>query len=594
MWGSRLRDRSRSQSAVIGFVLVFGIVVLMMTILQVSAVPTWNQGEEFAHSQQVRDDLELLRDDISRTAATGRVTSRSVTLGLQYPRRPFLINPADPSGRIRTTEQGTIRIENVTASGEAGNYWNGDGRTFTTRHIVYRADYNEYDNAPTTVIEPGVLYDRYEGRQIPQTAQSLVNGRRITLVTVNGTLSESGVGSESVELSPLSAPQQVTSVEGSGPVRLSLPTRLDEQTWTDLLEDERVENGGNVRNVTVTDGQPYDIVTITLRGDRTYDLRLAEVGVGGQQADHGPEYITVESSPEIRVPSGASERVVFEVRDRYNNPVSGVTVNATADSGTVTHNATTDSDGHAAFRYTASESGTARIQATFGDDPGGLETANVTVETAAGPTGGGDDTGPEVTTIGTNRTTDSGQTIQQGVKFTLTANASDFRRGGTDIHAVEWWSNRTEPDGADDPYAMIPAAGTFDTVNETAEVTGLDTAGWTNGTHEISVRARDANGNWGPERTFNVTVESPGISILNTTTANSGNAVDVTVAARGVAPGAEIEIQALGTPQTVTEPVSPTQPQTIRIRAQNQAEGIRAILYDASGRELDRAESTLP
>ncbi|WP_284009250.1 DUF7289 family protein [Haloarcula pelagica] len=243
MNGHSLCDDGRGQSAVIGFVLMFGLLILLMSVLQVSAVPAWNQGEEFAHSQQVRSELELLRDDVTTAAATGRVTSESVTLGLRYPRRPFLLNPADPAGRLNTTTPGAVELENLTASGETGDYWAGGTQRFETRHLVYRPQYNEYDNAPTTVLENSVLYDRYGERARPLTSERVVAGRRITLVMLNGSLSRSATTATDIELTPVSAPEQVTSVEGDGPVRLRLPTRLDREAWNELLRDEFVRNG---------------------------------------------------------------------------------------------------------------------------------------------------------------------------------------------------------------------------------------------------------------------------------------------------------------------------------------------------------------
>lgn len=509
-------DRPRGQSAVIGFVLMFGLVMLLLTILQTTAVPTWNQGEEFDHSQQVRGELELLRDDIASTAETGRVNSESITLGTRYPRRPFLINPADPSGRIETTAEANVILENVVASGEASDYWTGDNRTFTTRHLVYRPNYNEYRNAPTTVYENSVLYDRFEDEQFPLTSETLISDQRITLVTLNGSLSEASTTSTDIELQPVSAPEQVTTVEGDGPVRLHLPTRMTEETWTELLKDEFVPEGNVYENVTVTEkvNSPYDRVTITLRGDQTYNLRMAEVGLGSNLADYDAHYLTTDSDSEVRLPAGSSERVTFEVRDRYNNPVSGEPVTATVfnDTGTgrvVPVDNVSDADGLVTFRYTSVTPGDTTINATFGS-AGELETATVAVEaTPVGGAGGADTQGPAVT-IETNRTTGPGQTVSQSGGLTLNATVSDFGRGGNDIYDAVWFSNRTAPgDNGGSGFTLEPDSGDvdeFDSVEETVTASGLKLGSWDAGWHQITVRARDAAGNPGTE-TFRLFVD---------------------------------------------------------------------------------------
>ncbi|MFC6973514.1 Ig-like domain-containing protein [Halomicroarcula sp. GCM10025709] len=361
------------------------------------------------------------------------------------------------------------------------------------------------------MLENSVLYDRYGERARPLTSERVVAGRRITLVMLNGSLSRSATTATDIELTPVSAPEQVTSVEGDGPVRLRLPTRLDREAWNELLRDEFVRNGGHVHdNVTVTSGSPYDTVTITLERNQTYDLRMARVDIGEQSTQAPAHYITADESGLATLSSGRSQRVVFEVRDRFNNPVSGVRVNATVGTnGSVSPvDPVTDRQGHATFRYTASTPGTARIDGTLGTSPGALETATVRVDVAGGATttGSVDGEGPLVTGIDTSATTASGQSIPRGETTNLTATATDFQRGGVDIYAVEWWSDRATPGGGPGSgFAFAPADGEYDSVDETVTAP-VDTTGWDTGTHNLSVRARDANGNWGPVESYTVVV----------------------------------------------------------------------------------------
>ncbi|MFT4946193.1 MAG: PKD repeat protein [Natronomonas sp.] len=370
----------RSQSSLIGFVLVFAIIMTLLVVLQVTAVPVWNQGIEVSHNERVQDDMESVREDVLRTSATGNPTSRSVSLGTRYPVRPFLVNPPPPTGRIETTDPGQVRITNATAPGETGDYWNRSTRAFPDRALVYEPDYNEYDNAPATVLESAVLYNRFGERHLPRTETQLVSGRRINIVTLNGTLSRGGTGSENLELRPLSAPQQVTTVRSEGPLVLTLPTRLPEQQWRELLAEERDEAGGRVTNISVTSGDP-GALRLTLAAGESYDLRMAKVGLGSETVDPGPYYITTESPPEQRLTVGDSRRVVFEVRDRYNNPVSGVDVNVSDPArGALTPvEPVSDAGGRAVFRYDALAPGTATVEASFGTGTVGRQRANVTL-----------------------------------------------------------------------------------------------------------------------------------------------------------------------------------------------------------------------
>ncbi len=219
------------------------------------------------------------------------------------------------------------------------------------------------------------------------------------------------------------------SIRPNGPVGIRLPTRLDEETWTDLLADEFGSEGGHVYdNVTVSPGDPYDTVTISPEGNASHDLRLGRVRVGEGTGQPGPHHITVDSPARASVPVGPPERVTVGVRDRYNNPVSGVTVNASIVNGpgTVPVTATTDEDGHATFPHITAVPETATVNATFGSAPGGLETATVTVEAVASGGGVGDATGPLVTDVDTSATATSGQTSPAGRCLTS-------RRPGRDV-----------------------------------------------------------------------------------------------------------------------------------------------------------------
>lgn len=83
----------------------------------------------------------------------------------------------------------------------------------------------------------------------------------------------------------------------------------------------------------------------------------------------------------------------------------------------------------------------------------------------------------------------------------VTANAAD---AATNIVAAEWFEGSDPGLGQGTP--MLPFDGGFNSLSETVW-TLINTAGWTSGNHLISVRSKDAAGNWGPvvSGTYNVT-----------------------------------------------------------------------------------------
>jgi len=322
----------RGVEAVVGAILLFALVVLMISIVQVSAVPAWNQQIEFEHSQRVQDDAGDLDAAISRVLSTGTGEAVSVELGTRYPPRAFLLNPPSVSGTLDSRDLGTITISNVQAlDPEADDYWRSPGAgSYDTNVVVYDPNYNEYRNPPMVVFEHSALYSEFDGGEVvPIDSGQLVNGNRITIVTLDGDYSAAQVESASVEIVPLSAPMKsiaVTSRDGNNIV-LTVPTRLTATEWNEMLSEELTSNGGNV--VSVNDAGPGS-VSIALRGDVTYTLRMAKIGVGTGFTESQPGYLTIPSGQSRSADEDTTAIFTFEVRDKFNNPINrDVTVNVT-------------------------------------------------------------------------------------------------------------------------------------------------------------------------------------------------------------------------------------------------------------------------
>jgi hypothetical protein len=132
-----------------------------------------------------------------------------------------------------------------------------------------------------------------------------------------------------------------------------LPTKLTDSTWRDLLDDQLNGSDGHVASVDVVEtGNEFDTLVVTLERDENYTMELVKVGVGTAVSGTEEAYLTDVSGNGSAVPEGGSQQVAVEVRDAYNNPVPGVTVNGSAAGGSLADTmATTDEDGRATFQY---------------------------------------------------------------------------------------------------------------------------------------------------------------------------------------------------------------------------------------------------
>lgn len=374
---SRRRWTDRAVSPVIGAILMFALVLAVLAVLQTTAIPALNEDLEFQHNERVRTDVGTLDETVERVAATGNGETTSIESGLRYPPRMFFINPPPVSGTVRTTESGTVEIGNASASGETGDYWDGTPRTFETRLLEYVPDYNEYGSAPVTVAEPWVVADRFEETTRATTEQDLVDGRRLDLVAFEGERSASSAGDVSIAVEPTSAPARPVTVRDDGePVTLTIPTQLPEDEWEDLLEDELDPAGetGNDRYVTGIDCQqaapePCGELTLTLEEGATYELRLGAVAIGSGVDEEAEAYLTDIDGNATAIPETGRQRLVVEARDRFDNPVSGVSVSGGVDGdGSVRAvDPVTDSEGRATFVYEAPADidGSSDVEATL-------------------------------------------------------------------------------------------------------------------------------------------------------------------------------------------------------------------------------------
>lgn len=395
------RTDSRGQSMQIGAILLFGMLVVSMSAYQATIVPEQNEAVEHRHSTQVRGEMLDVRNGMLRAGADGETHPASVALGTAYPERTVFVNPPAPSGTLRTVERGGggIVVENATAiDGETADFWAGTDRRYESRALVYAPDYNRYGSAPTTTYENSVLVDRYDHAVVNATGQRLVDGRRIDLVALRGSLSRTASGEVAVDPVGATGDARTVAVESSAadPLTVRIPTGLPESEWRDLLAGE-LGGAGNVSSLSCAGADPDPCGTLTLTLEPgTYDLRVTRVDVTDVPAS-SPAYATDVGGDGATIPEGSSRRLVVEVRDAYNDPESGVRVNgtitdnATGGDGLDRTEATTDRSGRAAFVYEAPDDvgTTSQAEVTVEFGGGGEPAREVVFEVTVSDTGGG-------------------------------------------------------------------------------------------------------------------------------------------------------------------------------------------------------------
>ena len=214
-------DDDRAVAPVIGFVILFGFLIITLSLYQAQAVPQQNSEVEFQHFEEARNDLVELRAGILQAGSTDQSQYRTVQLGTTYPTRMFAINPPPPAGTIRTTEAYPITIEK-----------GSENVTIPTRFVQYQPGYNELDRS-SMWYDASVLYvDAREGEggvAVIEDQELVADDGSVRVVAVQNEFRRSGVSRVTLELRPA---EGVTGRIPEGDLNVTVPTRLsDDEYW---------------------------------------------------------------------------------------------------------------------------------------------------------------------------------------------------------------------------------------------------------------------------------------------------------------------------------------------------------------------------
>jgi len=268
---------TRGVSGVVGAVMLFGILVISLSIYQASVVPAQNADVEYQHSQQAQDEMQQVGNALVQSAQTNASIPASMKLGTTYPGRTFTVNPPPATGTLETDYLGTITLKNINdvSAVPAKCFTNGTHSiTVPTERLRYTPHNYEYRTAPTVSYEYGLVYNEVGGGTAALTDQTLLTSNRINLVALGGNYSKTEVGR--VTLRPETGKRTQTAVRNQSDENLTLSfvTTLNESQWTRMTD---LDEYGTVESTSLEDG--YHSVTVTLPR-KTYTLSMSTVSLG--------------------------------------------------------------------------------------------------------------------------------------------------------------------------------------------------------------------------------------------------------------------------------------------------------------------------
>ena len=231
----RFNADERGVSEIVGAILVFALVILLLSIIQSQAVPNQNQEIEVQHSVDVQGDMVKYHQIASQVATSGNEQSVAIQTGTGYPARLLFFNPPRVQGTLETSPKETVKIKNITSTGEVDDYISDDQEgelQLDSRTMQYRGNYNEYQNPPVIKYEYGILYNEYEDASVVANPGTLIDGTDINLLFLAGEYAKTSSTSQSVGVQPVSAPARTIPIEHDGsnnPLRIELQSELPEE-----------------------------------------------------------------------------------------------------------------------------------------------------------------------------------------------------------------------------------------------------------------------------------------------------------------------------------------------------------------------------
>lgn len=336
------KNRIKGVSEMVGILLFFSIIIFAASQYQLQVIPVQEEETEIRHNITLQNQMVSLQNQIAGSANSDEVRSQQVQLGTTFESRIIFgiipaINQPAPAGNLQFEDPGNnVEISGAVGQGGARSYWDqsGDAKTFNSGFFVYEPDYRHYQEAPNTVYENGIVYNEFvnpssDNDYVYQQEQTIVNDRNITLITLGGDINTSSIGTRNVEAHPVSAPSTSVSVEAEGGMTLEIPTRLPEDEWETLLDSETGADGF-INDVSVSG----NVLTIEMKPDETYTLELSRVYLTAREEDttipqENEEYISWQEE-QVVVREESRQAIDAQVRDRFDNPVSGIPVQAVA------------------------------------------------------------------------------------------------------------------------------------------------------------------------------------------------------------------------------------------------------------------------
>ncbi len=347
-------------SAILGFILVFAIILAGIGMVQLFFVPKWVKDDEWNHYLTIRDDFTSIPKLMALTTSSKNPNVVTLSLGVNRGEYPFLLTPPDSgSSLIAKKENIWVNYNETLPNGSVVHR----EIQLTSSALIAKPTYN-YLPETELIYEHSYVFVRSgeSGGSATLADQIAFSKQGFTLYILKTNFDSIASGETvSIPLNPISTGGKISVVNAT--IRFE---SLNPPYWEKTLKDMGIDVSVSGNNVTVN-------LANTI-------MSISVIGLDGGNVNlrYRP-YLYVS---QIITFVGDTEVVEVIVRDQFGNPVPNVPVNGSTTIGALDSTTkTTDANGIARFVFKATEVGSGKI--TF-ESGGNSTSADVTVTEPSG------------------------------------------------------------------------------------------------------------------------------------------------------------------------------------------------------------------
>lgn len=338
----KIIKNQKGVSPLLGFILMLMILMISISALQTTFVPSICKEVEADHMREITGQLIEIRNIPSSTKTL------KLDMGIDYPEYIFLITPKSTATTMNVASYNvTIHYNEILANGTKVER----SENFTSYRIEIAPNYVFYPKN-TLILENTAIFKHAGNSYIVMSDQSAF-GEEVNFVLLNATFTSIST-TQSIDI--ISVPSSTGGRILAENLSISFDSVYPEY-WEEI-DGYNVTVDGNRVTIQRNDSVLFSLSYVTLY----YGTKLSTT------SSNPYRIVKVNPLDSFTLKSGETLTLGAKILDKFNNPVEGITVTVNSTIGEVSPSVLyTDSDGEVYSIFSAGSSGSGVVSFTCSD-----------------------------------------------------------------------------------------------------------------------------------------------------------------------------------------------------------------------------------